>query len=68
MMRFKKNSSDLEDIVLPQYGNGVPIQGSQAEAFLKSNKAKTPSLGFESYSSIKKNAMQQAQMQDQNLA
>jgi hypothetical protein len=27
-MRFKKNSSDLDDIVLPQYGNGAPIPGS----------------------------------------
>jgi hypothetical protein len=54
-MRFKKNSSDFDDIVLPQYGNGPP--GSQAEAFLKSTKAKTPSLGLESYSSIKKQAI-----------
>jgi hypothetical protein len=55
-MRFKKNSSDLvEDIVLPMYGAGPFHQNN--EAFMKSAKLKTPSQGFESYSSIKKNQM-----------
>ena len=63
-MRFKKNSSDLtEDIVLPMYGSGAFQQNN--DVFMKSAKLKTPSQGFESYSSIKKTQMHQAQMNDQ---
>ena len=38
-MRFKKNSSDLEDIILPAYGLG---QHGEAP-FMKNMKSKTPS-------------------------